>query len=217
VIRAVLVDFAGTMTEDVRPVFLQLAEASGADPAELAEMVTGGGQASDHPWCRFERGEITMAEVVEWGRVEGAARGWTLDFTPLIYGVISIPVRSGMVDRLRGLRACGYRTALVTNNVKELATLWPTMFPVNELFDVVTDSSAVGTRKPEPEIFDITLERLDAEAHEAILFDDIEVNVAAAREYGMDAVLMEADPVAAYAVLDRLLAVGAADREKPRP
>jgi putative hydrolase of the HAD superfamily len=207
-IRAVLVDFAGTMTEDIRPLFLELADASGADPAELAEMVTGGDAGSDHPWCQFERGELSMREVVEWARVAGAARGWTLDFTPLIYGAVSMPIRTGMVDRIRQLRRHGYRTALVTNNARELATLWPTKLPVDELFDVVVDSSAVGTRKPEPAIFDITMEWLDTEPHEAILFDDLEVNLAAARAYGMRAVLMQADPATAYAELDRLLAVG---------
>lgn len=210
-IRAVLVDYVGTMTEDVVGEQLRkLADASGADPAELAEIVVGGGAGSDHQWCRFERGEITMDEVVEWGRAEGAARGWTLDFTPLIYGVIATPIRAGMVGRVRGLRERGYRTALVTNNVRELATLWPAMLPVDELFDVVVDSSAVGTRKPEPEIFDITMKRLEVVPGEAILFDDLEVNLAAARAYGMEAVLVEADPALAYAELDRLIADGSA-------
>ncbi|OHV06961.1 HAD family hydrolase [Mycobacterium talmoniae] len=209
-IRAVLVDYVGTMTENVGEQILKFADASGADPAPLTEMVAGGGVGSDHPWCRFERGELTMDEVVAWGRAEGAARGWTLDFVPLIYAAIAAPVRAGMVGRVRGLRERGYRTALVTNNVRELAAVWPTMLPVDELFDVVVDSSAVGARKPEPEIFEIALKRLEVAPGEAILFDDLEVNLAAARTYGMEAVLVEADPALAYAELDRLIADGAA-------
>jgi epoxide hydrolase-like predicted phosphatase len=199
----VLVDFAGTLTEDIRPAFLELAAASGAEPEALTQMVLGGGP--DTPWCRFERGEISLDDVVEWGRVEGAARGWTLDFRPLVYGVISMPIRTGMVQRLRLLRNQGYLTALVTNNAKELATLWPTMFPVDELFDLVIDSSAVGTRKPERRIFEITLERLGIEAHQAVLFDDLELNLVAARQLGLQGVLVGADPTHAYAAMDRLL------------
>jgi HAD superfamily hydrolase (TIGR01509 family) len=44
-------------------------------------------------------------------------------------------------------------------------------------------------RKPEPEIYELTLERIGGVAPEAALFiDDIEVNCDAARELGMQAV-----------------------------
>ncbi len=203
-IRAILVDFAGTMTEDVSTAFLELSKISGADPRELADMVLSGDDPSA-PWCRFERGEISLDEIVEWGRTEGDARGWSLDFGPFVHGVVTIPIRDGIVERLIELRRHGYRTALVTNNAKELAAIWPTMFPVADTFDVVVDSSAVGTRKPERQIFDIALERLGVRADEAVLFDDLELNIIAARALGISGVLVEADPAAAFAEMDRLL------------
>ena len=44
-------------------------------------------------------------------------------------------------------------------------------------------------RKPEPEIYELTLERLgDAGAAECLFVDDVEVNVEAARELGLTAV-----------------------------
>ena len=57
-------------------------------------------------------------------------------------------------------KADGYRTAVVTNNVKEASGGWRALLPVDELFDVVVDSSAVGVRKPDPAIFAIALEQL---------------------------------------------------------
>jgi putative hydrolase of the HAD superfamily len=62
------------------------------------------------------------------------------------------------------------------------------MLPIDEIFDVVVDSAFVGTRKPEPRIYEITLERLGVPAQAALLIDDVEPNCAAARELGMRAV-----------------------------
>ena len=51
------------------------------------------------------------------------------------------------------LRAAGYRTGLVTNNVKEASGQWRVLVPVDELFEVIVDSSEVGMRKPNPAIY----------------------------------------------------------------
>jgi HAD superfamily hydrolase (TIGR01509 family) len=59
---------------------------------------------------------------------------------------------------------------------------------VDEIFDVVIDSAFVGSRKPEPRIYELTLEELGVPAQEALLVDDIELNCTAARELGMQAV-----------------------------
>ena len=62
------------------------------------------------------------------------------------------------------------------------------MLPVDEIFDVVVDSAFVGTRKPEPRIYELTLERLGVPPAPPLLIDDIEINCTAARELGMRAV-----------------------------
>jgi len=47
------------------------------------------------------------------------------------------------------------------------------MLPVDEIFDVVVDSAFVGARKPDPEIYELTLARLGVAAPGALLIDDI--------------------------------------------
>jgi HAD superfamily hydrolase (TIGR01509 family) len=64
------------------------------------------------------------------------------------------------------------------------------MLPVDEIFELVVDSGFVGMRKPDREIYELTLDRLgDGVAPGDCLFiDDLEINVDAAREVGMSAV-----------------------------
>ena len=50
--------------------------------------------------------------------------------------------------------------ALLTNNVREWEPLWRSMLPVDEIFELVVDSAFVGMRKPDPPIYELTLERL---------------------------------------------------------
>ena len=93
-----------------------------------------------------------------------------------------------VIDYMRELRGRGYRMAICTNNVREWERLWRAKLPVDEIFQVVVDSAFVGARKPEPRIYQITLERLGVPAQAALLIDDVERNCTAARELGIEAV-----------------------------
>ena len=86
------------------------------------------------------------------------------------------------------LRDEGYRMAICTNNVREWEPLWRAMVPVDAIFEIVVDSAYVGVRKPDPEIYSITLERLGCPAAETLFIDDIDVNCDAARAAGMQTI-----------------------------
>jgi HAD superfamily hydrolase (TIGR01509 family) len=62
------------------------------------------------------------------------------------------------------------------------------MLPVDEIFHVIVDSAFVGARKPEPRIYEVTLERLGTSSGAVLFIDDVELNCKAARELGMEAV-----------------------------
>ncbi len=81
----------------------------------------------------------------------------------------------------RAQGAAGYRMAMLTNNVKEWEARWRSMLPVDEIFELVVDSAFVGMRKPDAEIYELTLERLGGPAPgECLFIDDIEANIDAA-------------------------------------
>jgi putative hydrolase of the HAD superfamily len=79
----------------------------------------------------------------------------------------------------------------LTNNVREWEPLWRGKLPqLDRIFELVVDSAFVGLRKPDPEIYELTVERLggDLRAGECLFVDDLEVNCETARALGMTAV-----------------------------
>jgi putative hydrolase of the HAD superfamily len=120
-----------------------------------------------------------------------------------------------MVDAVRRVRAAGHRTALLTNNAREWEPTWRALLPFDELFDVILDSSAVGLRKPDPAIYRLTCERLGLQPSECVFVDDLECNVVAARELGMEALLCASGPATAAEVLRLLVNGAAADGTTP--
>ncbi len=93
-----------------------------------------------------------------------------------------------MIDYMRELKGRGRRLAICTNNVREWEARWRAMLPIDEIFDTVVDSAFVGMRKPDPEIYRLTLERLGAAPAEALFVDDVELNCEAAGELGIRSV-----------------------------
>jgi putative hydrolase of the HAD superfamily len=94
-----------------------------------------------------------------------------------------------LLDYYRRLRdERGVRLAVLTNNVREWQPIWRERFAIDALFELVVDSGFEGTRKPEPEIYVRTLDRLELDGSECAFVDDVEVNVTAAREAGMHGV-----------------------------
>ena len=77
---------------------------------------------------------------------------------------------------------------MLTNNVREWEPLWRSMLPVDEIFEVVVDSAFVDCRKPEREIYELTLERIGMPAEACLFVDDLLPNIEGARELGFHAV-----------------------------
>jgi len=167
------------------------------------------GEATELPgWYRLERGEIDFAQYLETMIAQApAVLGKPLDLEAYArFMSLSAPgVHWMVVHHIRTLRDRGLRLGLLTNNVKEFGDHWRSSFPVEELFDVVVDSSHVGMRKPEREIYELTCERLDIAPYEAVFVDDNADNIAAAAALGMATVHFGEDPWAALAELDDIL------------
>ena len=185
-------DFGGVLTSPLIQGFLAYQDESGIAFEELGKAMGRVAEArGEHPLFQLERGEISEAEFAELVQSELEQE---LDFARLgtLYFEHLHPNRP-MIDYVRDVRARGVRTALLTNNVREWEPRWRAKLPeLDEIFEVVVDSAFVGMRKPEPAIYELTLERLgDVEPGDCVFVDDLAHNCDAARELGMRAVLFE--------------------------
>ncbi len=189
-IRALVCDFGGVLTSPIEEGFHAYEEASGVTLEQLGmAMARAMEEHGEHPLFALERGEISEEEF----GLRLAAQldsGFDAERLRDLYFEQLRPNRP-MIEFVAELRERGLRTALCTNNVREWEPRWRAMLPeLDDVFEVVVDSGFVGTRKPEPRIYELTLERLgDGLRFEDCLFvDDLEHNCEAARQLGMSAV-----------------------------
>ncbi|MEQ1788265.1 MAG: HAD family phosphatase [Acidimicrobiales bacterium] len=199
-ITAVLFDFAGVLTSSP---WIAMTAAGGGN---LELLIGSYEEDTDHPWHQVERGEMAITDWMTAVTEAGKEQGIEVDFSPLAAMLGEMTLHHQVIDRVRSLRHEGYQLGLITNNVREGSATWRAMLPVDELFDVVIDSSEVGMRKPNPAIFHHALDALGGvPPTQAVFLDDAPGNVEGARRAGLHAILVD-DPAAAVAELDALLA-----------
>ena len=191
-VKAVISDFGGVLTTPLIQSFARVQDETGIPFEELGKAMSRIEERDGkHPLYELEKGRISeekfldgLADALEpeLGRRPALHRFREIYFDALHPNEL-------MIELMRELKDRGLRMALLTNNVREWEPLWRSMLPVDEIFEVVVDSGFVGMRKPEPGIYELTIERLgDVEAGDCLFIDDADVNCAAARELGMTAV-----------------------------
>ena len=190
-IRAVISDFGGVLTSPLIDSFAAFQDASGISLEQLGQaMATMAARDGANPLFELETGRMSEAEFL--GSVSSQlsrqlGRDVDLDSFGERYFAHLEP-NQPVIEYMYSLHERGLKLAICTNNVREWSDRWRSKLPVEEIFDVIVDSAFVGTRKPEPRIYELTLERLGVPASAALLVDDIELNCSAARELGMRAV-----------------------------
>jgi putative hydrolase of the HAD superfamily len=208
-IQAVVSDFGGVLTTPLMGSFLALQDEHGISVESFGEAMRAAAEAGDGeiPLFKLERGAITEPEFLEQLRDGLEPR---LGHRPELHRFREIffealDPNEPMIDLMRELKTSGLRMAMLTNNVQEWEPLWRTMLPVDDIFELVVDSGYVGYRKPEKQIYEITIERLGLPAEACLFVDDMEVNCEAARELGFTAVQYK-DPAQAIADVRAALA-----------
>jgi putative hydrolase of the HAD superfamily len=191
-IEAVVSDFGGVLTTPLMNSFLALQDAHGVAAEDFGKAMSAAAEAGDgeNPLFKLERGDYTEARFLDVLR-DGLEpllghRPELHRFSEIFFEALD--PNEPMIDLMRECKASGRRMAMLTNNVQEWEPLWRTMLPVDEIFETVIDSGFVGYRKPEKQIYEITLERIGMPASACLFVDDMEVNCEAARELGFTAV-----------------------------
>jgi putative hydrolase of the HAD superfamily len=175
--RGLLVDYGGVLTTDVFDSFRAFCELEGLEPDAMLRLFGNDEECRD------------LMLGLETGAV-GAEQ-----FEPRVAALLGVQA-PGLIDRLfagsrpdeqmldavRRARGAGIRTGLLSNS-------WgTTRYPrdvLAELFDGVVISGEVGIRKPAPEIYALSAERIGLGSEECVFVDDLSVNLAPAAELGM--------------------------------
>jgi putative hydrolase of the HAD superfamily len=196
--RGLLVDYGGVLTTDVFDSFRAFCELEGLEPDAMLRLFGNDEECRD------------LMLGLETGAV-GAEQ-----FEPRVAALLGVQA-PGLIDRLfagsrpdeqmldavRRARGAGIRTGLLSNS-------WgTTRYPrdvLAELFDGVVISGEVGIRKPAPEIYALSAERIGLASEECVFVDDLSVNLAPAAELGMATVHHRA-AADTIAQLERLLGV----------
>jgi len=191
-ITTVISDFGGVLTTPLIQSFAAVQDETGVQFEELGDAMTRIQEEDGrHPLFELETGRLSETDFL---RKLGDALEPALGHRPELHRFREIYFdalhpNEPMIDLMRQAKERGYRMGLLTNNVREWEPVWRTMLPVDEIFEVVVDSGFVGCRKPDREIYDLTLERMGGPSPEECLFiDDTDVNCTTATELGMSAV-----------------------------
>jgi epoxide hydrolase-like predicted phosphatase len=210
-ITAVISDFGGVLTSPLLDSFVAFQDSSGISLEQLGmAMAAVAARQGANPLFELETGRMTEAEFLGLvGEELSRQRGEPVSLHGFGERYFEhLQPNETVLEYMRELRRRGYKLAICTNNVREWSERWRSKLPVDDIFDVIVDSAFVGTRKPEPRIYELTLEQLGVPAHEALLVDDIELNCTAARELGMQAVWFKSSEQA-IADVEAALADGA--------
>ena len=181
--KAIIWDFGGVITSSPFEAFNEFEEANSL-PKDIIRTIN-----SENPdmnaWAQFESNSITIDQFDDLFLKEAKAKGFDIkgrDIIKLLKGSI----RENMVSFLRELKA-DFKLGCITNNVKpssEENTDNETKEAMS-IFDHVIESSIVGIRKPNPEIYMMSCDALNVSPDQCIYLDDLGINLKPARELGM--------------------------------
>lgn len=191
-LAAVLWDFGGVFTTSPFEAFNVLEESRGI-PRDFIRMLNATNPDSN-AWARFESNSVSLEEFDELFAMESRAQGHEIRGRDVV-ARLSGDLRPRMVEVLKTIKQ-HHKVACITNNVKagegpgmsRDAVKAAAVREVMSLFDLVVESSIEGIRKPNPDIYRLTCDRLRIAPTEALFIDDLGINLKPARAMGMQTI-----------------------------
>jgi len=209
--RAVLFDFGGVLTASVLESFESCSREVSGDPKALVRVLTQDETAREalvaHECGRLEDEGFEAAISAAL-----AARGVTVEPEGLIARMQrDLHPDHAMTALVRRLQDRGVAVALVSNS---LGRDCYTGHGPDELFEVQVISGREGVRKPSRALYEIACERLGVRPSEAIMIDDLAMNIRAAAALGLGGIVHHDAATTITALAELLgLAPGALDAD----
>ena len=191
-IEAIIWDFGGVFTSSPFEAF-NLLEAEMGAPKDFIRGINAINPETN-AWAQFESNSVSMDNFDELFAAESAAQGHRIPGKAVI-ARLSGTLRPRMVEVLKICKQ-HFQVACITNNVK--AGHGPGMDTdqakansvagVMEIFSLVVESSKEGIRKPNPEIYKRTCEKLAVSPTKCVFLDDLGINLKPAKALGMQTI-----------------------------
>ena len=188
-IKGIIWDFGGVITESPFEAFNRF-EAKNGIPVDFIRGVNST-NPSNNAWALFESSKITLEQFDDLFYDESSSKGYGIrgkDLVPLL----SCSIRTKMVAVLSYLSS-DYKQLCLTNNLKTgmgagMAHSRSAAIDTERamgFFSHVIESSKVGFRKPEKEIYELACKKMGLRCEEIAYLDDLGINLKPARLMGM--------------------------------
>jgi len=158
----------------------QMGRLCGRSQSEIRTLLIESGKQWD-----YERGKLTSAQFHQWFE---QAVGQCVDFDALLVAGSDIfELNTSILPVLDSLKASDYRLVLLSNTcISHFEFIW-NQYNVLQRFDDYVTSYAAGAIKPEPDIFECALKKIECAPEEAFYTDDIPDYIREARKLGIQA------------------------------
>jgi epoxide hydrolase-like predicted phosphatase len=185
--RAVVFDIGGVLEVSTdRDLDDRWEQRLGLRPGEFFQRLRQSGLGRDANLGRVS--EVEFARAL--GQLHGLDRATTKELLTDLWGWYVGGLNTEMADYLQRLRP-QYRPAILSNAAAGGRREEDRRYGFATMADVLVYSYEAGIEKPDQRIYEITCERLRVHPSEVVFLDDLEVNVVAARQLGMCAVLFQ--------------------------
>jgi epoxide hydrolase-like predicted phosphatase len=187
--EALIVDYGGVLTTSIQDSMQVFANEEGIELQDLARIALAAYiEGDDDLVTAFETGRMSEEDFsLQFAQRLAYETGKEIDperFVARMFG--GVRLEEGMLETVAETREVGFKTALLSNS-------WGLSgYPrerFSDLFDVVVISGEVGMRKPQPEIFRFTAEKLGVDLAGCVFVDDHPGHLKAALAEGMTTVL----------------------------
>jgi len=166
----------------------------------------------DHRWQRYLAGEATEREYWLDFAAQAVANGAPLDGHPtLMRAMFQTPGIDVVRPQARALveqaRQHGRKISILTNELIDFqGREWVESQDWYPAFEVLVDSSELGSRKPDPYPYEVAVERMGMPADRIVFIDDNPTYVQGGQAVGLRSILLQvSDPGAAFAAAALLL------------
>ena len=144
-----------------------------------------------HPtWYALNTGEITEAEAL--AAYAKRLRLPSEDLEQLmVHAKASLVLIEGSLDILKRAHQANYALFALTDNTVDILAHLKQRYDFWDLFQGIVSSADVGCLKPNPAIYHHLLQTYGLKPSETVFIDDLDHNIAGAKDVGMDGFVFE--------------------------